>query len=213
MGNCLDICKGGASADATAPGASHQNEKKQHGWDKTPAAKKPSSDGNRSKVHSLHEGLLHQQTSDVYGKYEEVEVLGTGSMGHVARVKIKDSLEGRSTYRASSSGSSSDENNDKQRTSQIVPRKTNSSISDRRKVEYALKSIQLERVSPTFIDELNNEIDILKTMDHPNIVRLHEVYYQKNKQIYLILELCDGGDLYTRLPYTGESLFRCEVGG
>jgi serine/threonine protein kinase len=37
--------------------------------------------------------------------------------------------------------------------------------------------------------------------DHPNIVKAHEVFSHK-KQIYIILELCDGGDLYNRLPYT-----------
>jgi hypothetical protein len=30
-------------------------------------------------------------------------------------------------------------------------------------------------------------------------VKAHEVYNHK-RQIYLILELCDGGDLYARLP-------------
>ena len=52
-----------------------------------------------------------------------------------------------------------------------------------------------------FIQELQNEIDILRSMDHPNIVKAHEVYTYK-KQIYLVLELCDGGDLYTRQPYS-----------
>jgi calcium-dependent protein kinase len=37
--------------------------------------------------------------------------------------------------------------------------------------------------------------------DHPNIVKAHEVFSHK-KQIFIILELCDGGDLYTRLPFS-----------
>lgn len=37
--------------------------------------------------------------------------------------------------------------------------------------------------------------------DHPNIVKALEVYDNK-KQIYVVLELCDGGDLYTRAPYS-----------
>lgn len=32
-------------------------------------------------------------------------------------------------------------------------------------------------------------------------MKAHEVYHHK-KQIYIILELCDGGDLYNRLPYS-----------
>jgi len=35
--------------------------------------------------------------------------------------------------------------------------------------EYALKSIILDRVSPTFVKELKNEIAILRSLDHPNI--------------------------------------------
>lgn len=66
---------------------------------------------------------------------------------------------------------------------------------------YALKRIMLDRISPTFIEELKNEIAILRSLDHPHIVRPHEVYTQ-SKQIYLVMELCDGGDLYTRAPYT-----------
>jgi calcium-dependent protein kinase len=63
---------------------------------------------------------------------------------------------------------------------------------------YALKSIILDRVKdPTFVQELKNEIEVLRSLDHPNIVKLYEVY-SYHKQIYLVLELCEGGDLYTR---------------
>jgi serine/threonine protein kinase len=192
MGN---ICgkDGAAAADGNA-GPHH--DKKPHGGDHSNINHKVSSHGDRSTAHSIHDGILHKINTDVYGKYQEIEVLGTGSMGHVARVKVKDGVESRSAYRAQTSDSNHSGNK-----SEIAPRSTSSSISERKK-EYALKSIQLDRVSPAFMDELANEIDILKTLDHPNIVRLHEVFYQKNKQIYMILELCDGGDLYTRLPYS-----------
>ena len=38
-------------------------------------------------------------------------------------------------------------------------------------------------------------------MDHPHIVKAFEVYKYK-KQIYVIMQCCDGGDLYTRSPYS-----------
>ncbi|KAL3908325.1 MAG: hypothetical protein SGARI_003113 [Bacillariaceae sp.] len=149
MGN---ICgKDGAAAadDGNKGGATA----KPHGRDKNPNNNnKQSSHGNRSTVHSIHDGLLNEVTSNVYGKYQEIEVLGTGSMGHVARVKVKNGEESGSAYRASTSDSN-----------HAVTRKTSSNISERKK-EYALKSIQLDRVSPAFLDELANEIDILKTL-------------------------------------------------
>lgn len=42
-----------------------------------------------------------------------------------------------------------------------------------------------------------------KTLDHPNIVRVMETY-NYNNQIFVVMELCSGGDLYTRDPYTEE---------
>jgi hypothetical protein len=68
-------------------------------------------------------------------------------------------------------------------------------------VVYALKSIILDQVTnDTFVRELRNEIDILRTLDHPNICKAIETYEFKN-QVYLVLELCSGGDLYGRDPY------------
>jgi hypothetical protein len=69
-------------------------------------------------------------------------------------------------------------------------------------VIYALKSIVMDRISDiTYIEELQNEINILKTLDHPNICKAIETYEYKNN-MYLVLELCSGGDLYSRDPYT-----------
>jgi len=137
---------------------------------------------------AIQVGILRELKVDVYTKYKECEVLGEGSMGHVARVQIREGAEGGSAFTS-------------QRT--LKDDSITRSLSERRrkKVDYALKTIIVDRVSPIFLDELKNEINILKGMDHPNIVKAHEVYTYKRK-IYLVLELCSGGDLYTRLPYT-----------
>ena len=42
------------------------------------------------------------------------------------------------------------------------------------------------------------EVSILKTLDHPNILRLHE-FYQDEKNYYIITELCIGGELFERI--------------
>lgn len=42
------------------------------------------------------------------------------------------------------------------------------------------------------------EIDILKNLDHPNILRLYEVFEDK-KFIYLVTELCQGGELFDEI--------------
>ena len=66
---------------------------------------------------------------------------------------------------------------------------------------YALKAIDLRVVNDDYLRELRNEIEVLKTLDHPNIVRAYESF-QKKKNIYLIMEYLTGGDLHARHPYT-----------
>ena len=45
---------------------------------------------------------------------------------------------------------------------------------------------------------LKNEINILQQLDHPNIVKLYETY-ESPDELYLVMELCTGGELCTRL--------------
>ena len=68
--------------------------------------------------------------------------------------------------------------------------------------QYALKSIHLNRCcNPAFVEELKNEVEILKELDHPNIVRAIETFDYQHR-LYIVLELCrGGGDLYSRDPY------------
>jgi calcium-dependent protein kinase len=42
------------------------------------------------------------------------------------------------------------------------------------------------------------EIEILRQLDHPNIVRLYEVF-QDEKRYYLVTELCTGGELFEEI--------------
>ena len=47
---------------------------------------------------------------------------------------------------------------------------------------------------------LQNEIDILKQVDHPNIVKLYDIY-EDDKYFFLVMELMMGGEVshYDRL--------------
>lgn len=69
---------------------------------------------------------------------------------------------------------------------------------------YALKSIRLDRTAQglTSADEaeLRNEISILRSLDHPHIVHIIETY-EYDRSIYLLIDLCEGGDLYVMDPY------------
>mmetsp|Transcript_20890 Transcript_20890/g.45316 ORF Transcript_20890/g.45316 Transcript_20890/m.45316 type:complete len:791 (-) Transcript_20890:118-2490(-) len=67
------------------------------------------------------------------------------------------------------------------------------------KVKYAVKVLELGLIDSTEgLKQLRNEIFIMCQLDHPNIVRIEEVYESTN-EIYIVQELCLGGDLFDRL--------------
>mmetsp|Transcript_10980 Transcript_10980/g.21858 ORF Transcript_10980/g.21858 Transcript_10980/m.21858 type:complete len:571 (-) Transcript_10980:69-1781(-) len=68
------------------------------------------------------------------------------------------------------------------------------------KIQYALKTLQLHQIrnDDEALQQLKDEIAILKALDHPNIVRLEEVY-ETPDHMFLILELCTGGEMLDRL--------------
>lgn len=47
-------------------------------------------------------------------------------------------------------------------------------------------------------DRFRQEIEIMKCLDHPNIVRLFESF-EDSKDIYLVMDFCAGGELFDRL--------------
>jgi len=66
-------------------------------------------------------------------------------------------------------------------------------------VMYAVKSLDLGLVeTKEGLEQLREEIFIMCQLDHPNIVRLEEVY-ESHSEIYLVQELCMGGELFDRL--------------
>jgi calcium-dependent protein kinase len=47
-------------------------------------------------------------------------------------------------------------------------------------------------------DKFKLEIDLMVQMDHPNIIKLYEIF-EDNRYIYLIMEECTGGELFDRI--------------
>ncbi len=61
------------------------------------------------------------------------------------------------------------------------------------KREYAIKIITI--TDPKYLDIINNEKYILEDLDHPNCVRLYEVYTLDVSQMWFVMEVCKGGHL------------------
>lgn len=64
--------------------------------------------------------------------------------------------------------------------------------------EYALKSLKKAKLKKDKLFQLKEEIKIMASLDHPYILRLHESFETKDT-IYLVTELCKGGELLNRL--------------
>ena len=47
------------------------------------------------------------------------------------------------------------------------------------------------------------EVDILRKLDHPNILKLFE-FYEDLKHFHLVTELCTGGELFDRIIDQGK---------
>jgi calcium-dependent protein kinase len=60
----------------------------------------------------------------------------------------------------------------------------------------ACKQLTKGRIANT--EKFKLEIDLMIQMDHPNIIKLYEVF-EDNRYIYLIMEECTGGELFDKI--------------
>ena len=56
----------------------------------------------------------------------------------------------------------------------------------------------ISKSSEKFVKTIYDELNILKSLDHPGIVKVFE-YFQDDKNLYLILEYLKGGSIYDRM--------------
>lgn len=71
-------------------------------------------------------------------------------------------------------------------------------VHRRSNVQYAVKCLNKRKVKLDKLKQLQQEIRIMVQLDHPSILRLHE-FYETRDVIYMVLELCQGGELLDRL--------------
>ena len=70
-----------------------------------------------------------------------------------------------------------------------------------KKKHFALKSIHRDRISSD-IDMLERELDILMSIDHPNIIDFEEIYMD-DFNFNFVTQLCEGDDLFANLEKEG----------
>ena len=63
---------------------------------------------------------------------------------------------------------------------------------------FAVKVVTIAKLTPEDEAALKDEIEVLKELQHPNIIRLTDVYHEK-AHYYLVTEKMMGGELFDRI--------------
>ena len=61
---------------------------------------------------------------------------------------------------------------------------------------YACKKMNKKKIKNK--EQFKTEINLLRATDHPNIIKLYDIY-EDNKYMYLIMEECNGGEFFDSL--------------
>ena len=82
----------------------------------------------------------------------------------------------------------------------------------RTKEQVAIKEIQVANLTPEARDKAMQEVELLRSLDHPNIVRLRDSFHEKGV-LHIVMEYVDGGDLAemikahgTNKPFTEDEI-------
>ncbi|KAL1772938.1 serine serine/threonine-protein kinase Nek1 [Sigmodon hispidus] len=74
---------------------------------------------------------------------------------------------------------------------------------------YVIKEINISRMSSKERQESRREVAVLANMKHPNIVQYKESF-EENGSLYIVMDYCEGGDLFKRINAQKGTLFQEE---
>jgi calcium-dependent protein kinase len=64
--------------------------------------------------------------------------------------------------------------------------------------KFAIKSISKKTLGKSNVKSLKRELDVLLVLDHPNIIKLYDVY-EDEKYVHMVTDICYGGDLFDKI--------------
>ena len=68
---------------------------------------------------------------------------------------------------------------------------------------YAIKSISKKNLSPSDLEDLIKEVDIISALDHPVIIDFYETY-QDEFFFHIVMELCKGKEVFQKIASEGK---------
>lgn len=77
------------------------------------------------------------------------------------------------------------------------------SLKSNPNIKFAIKTLPKSKLSDSNLNDIKEEIKILQTLDHPNIIKYIETFENK-KNMYLVMELCEGEELFSKLTKLDE---------
>ncbi|XP_049720774.1 serine/threonine-protein kinase Nek1 isoform X8 [Elephas maximus indicus] len=73
--------------------------------------------------------------------------------------------------------------------------------------QYVIKEINISRMSSKEREESRREVAVLANMKHPNVVQYRESF-EENGSLYIVMDYCEGGDLFKRINAQKGILFQ-----
>eukprot|EP00658_Telonema_sp_P-2_P042009 TRINITY_DN30103_c0_g1_i1.p1 TRINITY_DN30103_c0_g1~~TRINITY_DN30103_c0_g1_i1.p1 ORF type:complete len:350 (+),score=75.28 TRINITY_DN30103_c0_g1_i1:251-1300(+) len=64
---------------------------------------------------------------------------------------------------------------------------------------YVMKKIDIARCYPAEKKASFQEVKLLQKLRHPNIVAYRDGFVHKNKELYIVMQRCEGGDLFSQI--------------
>ena len=125
-------------------------------------------DRKRHQEHSFHENLVRQRTG--HGRrrfdqlYEVLEEIGCGTLCNIYKIRKRQQPVGVPVRRLTPGNSWKQLHQGFMQTGKSIPQNTREGM-------FALKVIHLSLVPGDRIEQLKNEVEILKMLDHKNIIR------------------------------------------
>jgi MAP/microtubule affinity-regulating kinase len=125
---------------------------------------------------------------------------------HVSNVKKQTSKSGDANSRVSSRRTAEEPHIGKYRLLKTIGKGNFAKVKLAKHIptgkEVAIKIIDKTQLNPGSLQKLFREVRIMKTLDHPNIVKLFQVI-ETEKTLYLVMEYASGGEVFDYLVLHG----------
>src|SRR3990167_1383339 len=74
-----------------------------------------------------------------------------------------------------------------------------------------IKETKTQNMKQSDVDEIRKEAEILKVLEHPNIIRFRDIYMNRKLKLCIVMDFADSGDLYARIEVAKEYFPEIEI--